>query len=103
MDEKKIHNREFQLKGIGGINRYKLLHFRKGLLEKQQSFPNTCAKLPLKNIFYVIPPPPQQYTRLTKIKISNPPSKYFSEIFNRPPAQAGGGGRGACPDQVGFI
>ena len=26
--------------------------FKKGLLEKQQGVPNTCAILPLKNIFY---------------------------------------------------
>ena len=50
MDEKKLHTREFQLKGSSGNMRCKLL--QKGLLEKQQSVPNTCAILPLKKIFY---------------------------------------------------
>ena len=36
MDEKKLHTREFQLKGSGGNMRCKLL--QKGLLEKQQVF-----------------------------------------------------------------
>ena len=40
MDEKKLHTQEFQLKTIDGNMRYKL--FKKGLLGKQQSVPNTC-------------------------------------------------------------
>ena len=88
MDEKKIHNREFQLKGIGGINRYKLL--QKRFTGKTTEFSKHLRKIAIEK-YILRDPPPQQYTRLTKIKISNPPSKYFSEIFNRPRAQAGGG------------
>ena len=45
MNEKKLHTWEFQLKGIGGNMKFKLL--QKGILEKLQSVPNTCNILPL--------------------------------------------------------
>ena len=48
MDEKKLHAREFQLKGSGGNMRGKLL--QKRFFGKEQSVLNTCAILPLKDI-----------------------------------------------------
>ena len=50
MDEKKCHTQEFQLKGIGGNMRCRLL--QKGLLEKQQSVSNTFNILSLTKVFY---------------------------------------------------
>ena len=50
MNEKKLHTLEFQLKGISGTSDASC--FKKGLLEKQQSVPNTCNISPLKNIFF---------------------------------------------------
>ena len=91
MDEKKLCNREFQLKGIGRNMRYKLLQKRStGVFPELNrcifQISLTYIKL-VKN--YVTPlrnyPPPQQYNPPTKIKISNSPSKDFSEIFTPPP------------------
>ena len=48
MSEKKLHTREFQL----AAETWDSSCFKKALLEKQQSVPNTCAILPLKKIFY---------------------------------------------------
>ena len=50
MDEKKCHTQEFQLKGIGGNMRCRLL--QKGLLEKQQSVSNTFNILSLTKVFF---------------------------------------------------
>ena len=104
MDEKKLCNREFQLKGIGRNMRYKLLQKRStGVFPELNrcifQISLTYIKL-VKN--YVTPlrnyPPPQQYNPPTKIKISNSPSKDFSEIFTPPPPFTQAGGRGiACP------
>ena len=116
MDEKKLHTLEFQLKGIDGNMRCKLLQKRS--TEKQQECSRTYChrkiyfselnrsifQISLKYIKLVIPKilfilvlvlcnfnvyfkiPP-----VTKIKISDvwlSPSKDFSEVFTPPPSSA---------------
>ena len=51
MDEKRLHTRKFQLKGIGEKHEMQIAS-KKGLLEKQQSVPHTCDILPFKKIFF---------------------------------------------------
>ena len=46
MDKRKLHTRKFHLKVSADAS-----CFKKGLLEKQPSVPNTCDILPLKKIF----------------------------------------------------
>ena len=117
MDEKKLHTWEFQLKRSSRNTRCKLLqkrftgkttycHWKNILSELNRSI----FQIPLKYIKLVIPktlfilvlcsfnfyfkikwpPPPQQYPP-SKIKISDAPSKYLSEIFNLPPPNWRGG------------
>ena len=50
MNEKKLHTQELQLKG-SGTWKWDASCFKKGLLEKQQSVPNTCAYCHWKRYF----------------------------------------------------
>ena len=50
MDEKKLHTGNFSWSVAAET--WDASCFKKGLLEKQQSVPNTCAILPLEKIFY---------------------------------------------------